>query len=410
MEHLIHFGDRENSLYLAAKEGNLDIIIQHVEIDPKIIDSLDEDLQSPLLIACSQGHYKIVKYLVELGADVNISDKSGCTPLIKAIIGGYIMIVQFLLVKGADINKAENSGLTPFLVSCASGHLDIAIYLRDNWADIYQSENNGYTPIILASGGGHLEVVKYLKDAGVDINKPSKNGFTAIFTASGAGHLDVVMYLEQSGAEIDSCSCKGSTPFYIACVNGHLDIVKYLKNTGADIEKPDNNGLTPLHAAVGAGQSSIKVFAFLIYSGCDITKKDKNNRTPLDYSRRDPIECLHSIISTYWHETMFHKAVYHNDISLLRTLLDDDGSNKLINAVGKNAWTPLHYASFFNRTEAAEILLESGADPNLIDFNKQQTALHIATSRGNFEIVRLIHKFSNNTRRYTNSFRNISKV
>ena len=178
--------------------------------------------------------------------------------------------------------------------------------------------------------------------------------------------------------------------------------MSFLQSVGADVEAADNNGLTPLHASVGAGSSSIKVFAFLINCGCDITRKDVNDRKPLDYARRDPLHMLISIISSIWHESPFHKACYENDIESLHVLLDEEGRAATqffsLDCVGRDAWTPLHVATFFNRIEAVELLLEAGANVYAMSFSTQQTPLMIACHKGHIEIVNLILKYSNSWR------------
>jgi len=53
----------------------------------------------------------MVKYLIEHGADVNISSNNHIiTPLIKASEYGEMEVVEYLLQHGADVNAKDDEG------------------------------------------------------------------------------------------------------------------------------------------------------------------------------------------------------------------------------------------------------------------------------------------------------------
>jgi ankyrin repeat protein len=304
----------------------------------------------------------------------------------------HYSVVQYLIeIAKADINFAEfNKGLTPLSVACATGHLELAQYLVQKGASVETREITGCTPFVIACGCGHLDIVKYLVLVGVDTMVANNDGFTALFAAAGAGHMDVVTFLLTQGAEVNRKSNKGSTALYIACANGHLDIVRVLTYASADLDSRDNKGLTPLHAAVGSPKSSLFVFSFLIQRGADITAKDSRNKLALDYAKREPLESLKAIISPIWHETLVHKLVYENDLVSLQQLLDLDGFDYVADSRGRDSWTPLHIAAFFDRSEAAKLLILSGADSFACSSSEEQTPMHIAAARNSVPTLRTI--------------------
>ena len=51
----------------------------------------------------------IIGYLIENGADVNAVDTKGCTALMRAAYIGYPELVQFLLDHGADKNITDHN-------------------------------------------------------------------------------------------------------------------------------------------------------------------------------------------------------------------------------------------------------------------------------------------------------------
>ena len=391
-----HFGSACSGIYLAAQNGDLEVVIQHVTNDPILLFWADEDGQTPLFISCRSGNLDIAKYLKDSGSDLTRARDDGFTPIHIASYHGHIHIVRYLHVSGVNVDTFEfNKGLTPLSIACATGNLEVVEYLVQNGADVETTERSGCTPLIIASGCGQFKIVQYLIHAGANLSASSTDGYTALFSASGAGHLDVVKLLQSHGASLEARSAKGSTAFYVSCANGHFEVLSFLKEAGANIESADNNNLTPLHAAVGSPKSSLRVFRYLIYHGCDITRRDRRNKVALDYARRDPVEVLQGIISSIWYESRIHKIVYENDIDGLQDLLDDDNYARELSAVGRDAWTPLHYAAMFNRSEIAALLLETGADCGYCSFRSQHTPVQIASSRNNLAVLKVLLRLGN---------------
>ena len=65
--------------------------------------------------ASAHGFTEGVRYLVETGADVNMSstDEDGDTPLTLTSYWGYVELVRALLEAGADVNKRDSDGRSP---------------------------------------------------------------------------------------------------------------------------------------------------------------------------------------------------------------------------------------------------------------------------------------------------------
>jgi len=101
-------------------------------------------------------------------------------------------------------------------------------------------------------------------------------------------------------------------------------------------------------------------------------------------------------IGDLWHDTALHAACHSNDLKALGDMIASEsfGSDQL-NAVAAEtgSWTALHVATFMNRLEATEMLVERGADLNLATAdNGEVTALHLASGRGHRRIVDVLLK------------------
>ncbi|HNT27498.1 MAG TPA: ankyrin repeat domain-containing protein [bacterium] len=71
-------------------------------ISTKEINTVKEN-KTPLSLATESGHYDLVKFLVEEGADVNLK-----CPIVRAISSWHNDTLDYLLSKGANINCTDN--------------------------------------------------------------------------------------------------------------------------------------------------------------------------------------------------------------------------------------------------------------------------------------------------------------
>ncbi|KAH3772477.1 uncharacterized protein LOC127845705 isoform X2 [Dreissena polymorpha] len=75
-----------------------------------------------LFIAAHRGHEKLVRRLLESGADVNASTLLGRTPLHVAASQGHGNIVDLLLEHGADIDAEDETGQNALNIAAKFGH------------------------------------------------------------------------------------------------------------------------------------------------------------------------------------------------------------------------------------------------------------------------------------------------
>jgi ankyrin repeat protein len=76
------------------------------------INHMDEFGNTPLMVACQNGHMRVCKILVEHGADVRVVNKKGNTLLHYCFAYGFQEIGQYLLNHGADEYRTNLEGLT----------------------------------------------------------------------------------------------------------------------------------------------------------------------------------------------------------------------------------------------------------------------------------------------------------
>ena len=70
------------------------------------VNKTNRDGETPLFIAIQSGQYTLVQPLIKAGADVDISDGRGSTPLSLAVSDENETVVRALIEAGADVGVA----------------------------------------------------------------------------------------------------------------------------------------------------------------------------------------------------------------------------------------------------------------------------------------------------------------
>ena len=93
------------------------------------------DKDQALIYASGNGKLELVKYLVELGADITAQDNYA---LREASYEGHLPVVKYLVEHGADISANDNQAV---IYASENGHLPVVQYLVENDADVTAEDN-----------------------------------------------------------------------------------------------------------------------------------------------------------------------------------------------------------------------------------------------------------------------------
>ena len=139
-----------------------------------------------LIEACGDNNLEEIKSIINSGVDINTKyeDRNNVTVLIVASTIGDLKIVKYLLDNGADINAKDDSNVTALIGASSSGHLEIVQYLveieKDEKVDIDAKDNDGWTALMWASRIGNLGMVDCLIKNNAKVNIENKDGQTAL--------------------------------------------------------------------------------------------------------------------------------------------------------------------------------------------------------------------------------------
>lgn len=259
---------KDTPLHQAAFKGNKEVAELLLECNAKI-NSKDYYGDTPLHHASSLGKEEVVKLLLERGADVNAvtSDYTGHrkTPLHEAITGSridrYLRIVKMLLDYGANTEIEDRDNGTPLYIAAGSGQVEAIKLLLEAKANVNARNKRGETPLHVVVNDGlesaseeGCEAAELLLKHGADVNAKDRNGNTPLHRAALQRGERIVKLLLEYSANINETNNYGATALErIACckelwesINGKVDpeptvntlIEQTLKNDPS-VEKPE---------------------------------------------------------------------------------------------------------------------------------------------------------------------------
>jgi ankyrin repeat protein len=213
------------------------------------------------------------KEALRLGANVNVKVGSGnlegMSALMVALCNKQFKIAKFLVEKGADVNYKRGSkkipnpdkGQTAMWWAANHGNVEMMQHLWQKGAVINVPDDHGSTPLCVAASSGMPEAVKFLIQHGADVHAKIYDDRKAINLAANFGCSESVELLIKAGTDPDYSGSAGYTPLMVAAENGNQQLIKTLCTNGADVNAKHNGngmysafkGMTPLVFAITAG-------------------------------------------------------------------------------------------------------------------------------------------------------------
>ena len=248
-------------LMAAVETNNLKIVKYLLQNKAKVNVATLVDKTTPLHIACYNGDKECAEILVVAGANVNAKNSHNITPIITAALYGNEEIIDYLKSSGAVLNKDNatelalgmisngNSKNTGFLIELGA---NINISDKNGKTLLHTSVENKdlrNTELLIKNGANPNAEMKTEDD----------NNITPLLLAVIADDFDIVKLLIENGASIDVKEKNlGAAPLDIAILlNKNNNITNLLIEKGADINSVMTCGITPSDIALAVGNKEI---------------------------------------------------------------------------------------------------------------------------------------------------------
>ncbi|XP_072918547.1 CARD- and ANK-domain containing inflammasome adapter protein [Hemitrygon akajei] len=400
--------------------SSLDKAIGHSDIND--INAFNETL---LHIAATHGHVKIIEYLLNKGAKLEVKDNKGQSPLHRAAEKGHTAAAKVLLQAGAHSYALDTESKTPLHLASQNNFFSVVklmlkeearnykrkksflhmAALRDESkiaeillkcgaaADIKDEKNR--TPLIHAVSLGHLSTVKVLITKGAHLNERTPNMNSALHLAAETGSLSVAKLLIDEGMDVNIIGCSDQTPLHFASFHNQPPMIEALIRAGSKVNAIAKEAITPLHIASQRGNR--ETVECLLQNKADVNAKDRLMRTPLhmaaivgDASIAELLLSSHADPNAVNKEkkTPLHLAANEGHLDFVSMMLS---RRARFAAKDMDGNTPMHYAASKSHSVVVKALLLAGKNKNIDDKNIwRKTPLHLAAEHSHEGLVELL--------------------
>jgi ankyrin repeat protein len=317
-----------------------------------LLIDLGAELDDEIFLDAIENRRKtVVPLLLEKGVDVNAQNKSG-TALQFAINEGDTATIKILLSHpDIDVNALgkTNAGITALRTAVAYENMDIVKQLLNLGADVNQP-SDGSLCLTRAVQNGNMEMINLLLDYGAGINASLPHQNSALMAACAEGNEALVQFLLDRGADINLWVPRQGDALQAAAHKGNESIVKLLLARGANAKSREGRHGSCLECAIMAKNPALT--RLLLDAGANV-----NYSGTLEELREFDCGFGGPLSGSIWNKQE----------GLTRHLIEL-GAN--MNWPGREYYgTPLQEAIDKDNEEAVMLLLEHGADVNLVGGN-----------------------------------------
>jgi len=163
--------------------------------------------QESILVYYIKNHnHEMFEAVIDSGVYINqLTGRSGGL-LHAAVVSSNIHAVKYLVENGINVNMTDKNGFTALMLSLTKSEIDtyvlfpnrkIVNYLIDKTSYINASDIEGYSALMVAVISNDLISTKKIIKKGADLNQYNDSGFTALFLAIENNNIDIIDVLMQ---------------------------------------------------------------------------------------------------------------------------------------------------------------------------------------------------------------------
>ena len=291
-------------------------VLQEVSAD---VRSGGEYNETALCVAAAHGSERVLRVLLDGGANHALSGSQGIPALSRAARPGHLSCLRFLVDAGADPSASDVLGNTPLIDAVMEKHAECARVLAAV-SDLLQTNRAGRNAV-------H-----------VSVHTASEACFELLLPLMENVDVRTVQGVDEHGVPI---SVFNETSLHLASAKGQMAMARALLKRGADRMARDNSQYSPLHCAAQMGALSCVILL--------VGRPEKPSLTPDEVNSTNKDGC-----------TALHCAAINAHEKICGVLL---AAGALLDAKDSSGFTPLQFAQLTHPENAALLELLSGRGP-----------------------------------------------
>lgn len=224
------------------------------------ITKLTHDNRIYLHWAAYKSNIEIINYLIGKGSDINLEDSHGANPIAFAASNGAtnIAVYEAFFKAGIDPKKKYQGGANLLLMAIPyDKDLTLTNYFISKGMSLKDVDGDGNTAFNYVARTGNIPLLKKLLEKGI---KYTDNAL--IFAAQGSRRetntIEIYKYLVEDLKLKPTATGKTGETVLHFLVNkpNQTEIVSYFLTKGVDANKADNGGNTPLMIAASSRETT----------------------------------------------------------------------------------------------------------------------------------------------------------
>ena len=162
----------------------------------------DDYWNEVLPIAAKNDDFEFVKELINMGADLEVTDNEyAATALMWAAENDSMKMTAALIAAGARIDFQNINGETALMKAARYIHPEIVSYLVGHGADLDLQDNRGQTALMLSGGRERFSIANQMAAAGANLNLQDGYSWTVLMMASEFGYIKAIKMFIKHGAD-----------------------------------------------------------------------------------------------------------------------------------------------------------------------------------------------------------------
>lgn len=163
LSSLVSAQEKAKSIFDIARNGTVTEVKELMKQNPDVINQINENGFSPLILACYRGNTPVAEFLITHVKNMNYASGEG-TALTASVFKGDRNLTQKLLQNNADPNVANSSGVTPLIYAVQSQNKEMVELLLKNKANKTLSDKQGKTVFEYALFSKNQDIINLLKN------------------------------------------------------------------------------------------------------------------------------------------------------------------------------------------------------------------------------------------------------
>ncbi|AZL15194.1 ankyrin repeat domain-containing protein [Rickettsiales endosymbiont of Stachyamoeba lipophora] len=258
---------------------------------------------------------KILRHLINLGADLNVKSREDYNALHVAVLNDSMECIETLITPlfgpapstqplqptqeqvSALVGEKNNQGNTALHLAILHNRLDVAkLLIQQQPSSLSKTNNDGNTALHIAALHNNVAAINFLvlfdtisstpslqptqEQISALVGKKNNQGNTALHLTVIGSNIQTIKKLITISPNIAEKNKEGNTILHLAILHNRLDVAELLAQQQQPnlISATNNDGNTALHIA--ALHNNVAAINFLMKHGADLTTQGQDSSTP----------------------------------------------------------------------------------------------------------------------------------